>query len=81
MLDYVSHFKREPKKLNIKIVNYNLYLFARKGSGFDRYVVLNNLPLWRTVVSLIKNGSGIVSPKAFNSYADQNKRVTSKYSF
>ena len=54
MLDYVLQYKGEPKRNNNKIVKYNLYLIAHKGSGFDSYVVLNNLPQWRTV-SLIKN--------------------------
>ena len=48
---------------------------AHKGSGFDSYVVLNNLPQWRTVVSWIKNGSGIVTLKVFKGYVDQNKKI------
>ena len=55
MLYYVLQFKGEPKKVNIKIVKFNLSLFAHKGSCFDIDVVLSNLPQWRTVVSLIKN--------------------------
>ena len=38
-------------------------------------MVLKNLPLWRTVVSLIKNGSGIVLLKIFYGYEDQNKKA------
>ena len=74
MLDYVLQYKGEPKRINNKIVKFNLYFIAHKGSGFDRYVVLNNLPQWRTV-KLIKNGSGIVSLKIFNGYVDQNKKI------
>ena len=74
MLDYVLQFKGEPKRINNKIVKYNLYLTAHKGSGFDSYVVLNNLPQWRTF-KLIKNGSGIVSLKIFNGHVDQNKKI------
>ena len=74
MLDYVLQYKGEPKRINNKIVKNNLYLIAHKGSGFDSYVVLNNLPQWRTV-KLIKNGSGIVSLKIFNGYVDQNKKI------
>ena len=59
MLDYVLQFKGEPKRANNKIVKCNLYLLAHKGSGFDSFVKLNNLPQWTTVVSLIKSGSGI----------------------
>ena len=53
MLDYVLQFQGEAKRNFNKIVKYNLYLLAHKGSGVDIYVVLNNLPQWRTVVSLI----------------------------
>ena len=65
-LDYVLSFKGEPKKAKNKIVEYNLYLIAHNGSGFDSHVVLNNLPQWRGVVKLIKNAAGIVSLKIFN---------------
>ena len=41
-------------------------MIPHNGSGFDSYVVLNNLPQWRSVVNLIKNGSGVVSSKIFN---------------
>ena len=74
MLDYVLQFKGEPKRITIKIVKYNLYLISHKGSGFDSYVVLNNLPQWRTV-NLIKNGSSIVTLKILNVYVDQNQKV------
>ena len=75
MLDYVLQFKGEPKRINNKIVKYNLYLIAHKGSGFDSSVVLNNLPQWRTVVSLIKNGLGVVSLKIINGYVDLVKKI------
>ena len=75
MLDQVLSFKREPKKVKNKIVEFNIYLIAHNGSGFDRYVVLNNLPQWRSVVKLIKNGAGIVSLKIFNGYVDQNRKT------
>ena len=75
MLDHVLSYKGEPKKLKNKIVEYNLYLIAHNGSGFDSYVVLNNLPQWRSVVKLIKNGRGIVSLKIFNGYVDPVKKI------
>ena len=74
MLDYVLQFKGEPKRVINKVVKYNLYLKAHKGSVFDSYVVLNNLPQWRTV-KLIKNGSGIVSHKIFSDYVDPVKKI------
>ena len=75
MLDHVSQFKGEAKKVINKIVKYNFYILALGGSGFDGNVVLNNLPQWRTVASLIKNGSGIL----FNGFVDQNKKYVSMY--
>ena len=75
MLDHVLSYKGEPKKDKNKIVEYNLYLIAHNGSGFDSYVVLNNLPQWRSVVKLIKNGAGIISLKIFNGYVDPVKKI------
>ena len=75
MLDHVLSFKGEPKKVKNKIVEYNLYLIAHNGSGFDSYVVLKNLPQWRSVVKLIKNGAGITSLKIFNGYIDPVKKI------
>ena len=75
MLDHVLSFKGEPKKVKNKSVEYDLYLIAHNGSGFDSYVVLNNLPQWRSVVKIIKNGAGIVSLKIFNGYIDPVKKI------
>ena len=50
-------------------------MIAHNGSGFDSYVVLNNLPQWRSVVKLIKNGAGFVSLKIFNRYVDPVKKI------
>ena len=74
MLDFVLQLKGEPKRVNNKIVKYSSNLLAHKRSGFDSCVVLNNLPQWRTVVSLIKNWSGFVSLKIFKGYVDPVKK-------
>ena len=66
MLGNVLSFKGAAKRFKIKIVEKNLYMVAHNGSGFDSYVVLNNLPPWRYVFNLIKNGTGIVPVKRFN---------------
>ena len=75
MLGHVLSFKGEPKKVKNKIVEYNLYLIAHNGSGFDSYIVLNNLPQWRSVVKPIKNGAGSISLKLFNGYVDPVKKI------
>ena len=38
-------------------------------------IVLNNLPQWRSVVKLIKNGACIVSLKIFIGYVDPVKKI------
>ena len=65
MLDHVLSFKGEPKKVKNKIAEYNLYLIAHNGLGFDSNVVLNNLPQWRSVFKLNKDEAGIISLKLF----------------
>ena len=44
MLDHVLSFKGEATKAKNDILEYNIYLIARKGSEFDSYFVSNNLP-------------------------------------
>ena len=81
MLDQVLSFNAEAKKGIKEIVEFNLSLITRNGSGFDSYVVLNNLPQWRSVVNLIKNEAGIASLIIYNGYVDANEKLSSIYSF
>ena len=48
---------------------------AHNGSGFDSYIVLNNLPLWRIVTNLIRKSAGIVSLKIVKGYVIRNKKT------
>ena len=73
MLDSLLRLKGEPKKVDGKIVEYELYMLAHNGSSFDTYIVLNVLPKWRRIVSIIKNGKGIISLRIFNGYIDDKK--------
>ena len=57
-LDYLLKLKGEERKVNNKIVEYNLQLHAHNGSGFDTWVILNNLPCDKHIVDIIKNGRG-----------------------
>ena len=50
-------------------------MIAQSGSGFDSYVLLNNLPQWRSVFKSIKNGVGFISLKIFNGYVDEKKKI------
>ena len=72
MLDHVSSFKGEAKKVR-KSVENELYLMALNGSGFDVYVNLMNLRQWRIFVIFLKNGAGFISLKIIIAYVDENK--------
>ena len=65
-LDFCSKLKGEDRKVNNKIVEYNLQMHAHNGSGFDTWIILNNLPCDKHIVDSIKNGKGIISFKIFN---------------
>ena len=41
-LDVLLKFKGEERKVNNKIVEYNLQMHAHNGSGFDTWIILNN---------------------------------------
>ena len=69
-------FEGHSKKLKNKIDDYNLKLISHNGSGFDSYVVLNNLPQWRSVVNLNEIGAGNVSLNFFNGYVYENRKNT-----
>ena len=71
MLDSLLTLKGEPKKVDGKIVEYELYMLAHNGSSFDTYIILNNLPKWRRIVNIIKNGKGIISLRIFNGCIDK----------
>ena len=66
-------FKGEAEKVENKIVENNLYMIAHNRTGFDSYVVLNNLPQWRSVVNLIKNGIGNIALKTCNGHVIEKK--------
>ena len=73
-LDYLLKLKGEERKVNNKIVEYNLQLHAHNGSGFDSWIILNNLPCDRHIVDIFKNGKGIISLKIFNGFIEKNKK-------
>ena len=62
--------KEEPRKtVNIKIIECNLQLHGHNASGFDSWIILNNLPCDKHIVDIFKNGKeGINSLRVFNGY-------------
>ena len=67
--------REEHKDKKGKVLEYNLQLHAHNGSGFDTWIVLNNLPCNKRIVIIINNGKGLIELKVFNGYI-QNKTNT-----
>ena len=79
-LDYLLKLKGEDRKVNNKIVEYNLQMHAHNGSGFDTWIILNNLPYDRHIVGdIIKNGKGIIELKVYNGLIYKNNKQIPQY--
>ena len=75
-LDFCLKLKGEEYNSNKgKILEYNLQLHAHNRSGFDTWIVLNNLSCDKRIVNITKNGEGIIELKVFNGYI-QSKTST-----
>ena len=73
-LDFCLKLKREEGKVKNRIGEYNLQLHAHNGSGFDTWIVLNNLSCDKHIVDVIKNGKDIIELKILNGYIG-NKQI------
>ena len=78
-LDCLLKLKGEEQKGKNKIVEYNLQLHAHNGSGFDTWIILNNLRCDKHIVDIIKNGKGIIELKIFNGLIYKNKKRIPQY--
>ena len=78
-LDYLLKLKGEERKVKSKIVGYEIQLHAHNGSGFDTWVILNNLRCDKHIVDIIKNGKGIISLKVFNGLIYKNNKQIPQY--
>ena len=74
-LDFSSKLKGEERKITNKIAEYNLQLHALNGSGFDTWIILNNLLCDKHVVDIIKKGKGIIELKVFNGFIKKKKQI------
>ena len=77
-LDFLLKFKGERKVKN-KIVEYNLQLHAYNVSGFDTWIILNNLPSDKRIVDFIKIGKGIISLRVFQGCINSGKKQIPEY--
>ena len=71
--------KGEERNVKKKVVEYNLQLHARNGSGFDTWIILNNLPCDEHIVDINKNGKSYFSMKLFDGYIHNGKRQIPQY--
>ena len=79
-LDYCLKLKGDERKVNNKIVEYNLQMHAHNGSGFDTWIILNNLRCDKHIVGdIIKNGKGIIELKVFNGLIYKNNKQIPQY--
>ena len=79
-LDFCLKLKGEERKVNNKIVEYNLQLHTHNGSGFDTWIILINLPCDKHIVGdIIKNGKGIIELEVFNGYIQHNNKQVPQY--
>ena len=58
-LDFLLKVNGDGRKVK-KTCKYNLQLHAHNGSGFDTWIVLNNLPCEKHIVDFFKNGKAII---------------------
>ena len=54
-------------------------MHAHNGSGFDTWIVLNNLPCGKHIVDIIKNGKSIIQLKVFNGLIHKNNKKIPQY--
>ena len=73
-LDFLLKLKGEERKVKNKIVEYNLQLHAHNGSGFDTWVILNNLSCDKHFVDIFKKGKGIIELKVFKGFFEKIKK-------
>ena len=79
-LDFCLKLKEEKyKDKKGKVLEYNLQLHAHIGSGFDTWIVLNNLSCDKRIVSILKNRKGIIELKVFNGYIEKIKKQIPQY--
>ena len=78
-LDFCLKLKGEERKVKNKIVEYKLQMHAHNGSGFDTWIILNNLPCDKNLVDIIKNAKGIIGLKIFNGLIHKNNKQIPQY--
>ena len=70
MFEKLRDLKGEAKKIEKNgkeiTIEYEMKMIAHNGSGFDSWIILDNLPEWCRITSMIKTGKGIINMKIYN---------------
>ena len=54
-------------------------MHAHNGSGFDTWIVLNNLPCDKHIVDIIEKGKDFIELKIFNGLIQKNNKQIPQY--
>ena len=66
-LDFCLKLKGEERKVKNKIVEYILQMHTHNGSSFDNWIILNNTPCDKHIVTdIVKNGKSFFELKVYN---------------
>ena len=68
----------ERKSVSNKKVEYKLQLHPHTGSGFDTWIILNNLPCDKHIVDINKIGKDKFSLRVSNGYLQNIKKQISQ---
>ena len=75
-LDFCLKLKGDERKYSKnKLLENNLQLQAHNGSGFDTWLVLNNLPCDKRIVIIIKNGKANIELKVLIGYTEKKTKI------
>ena len=78
-LYFCLEVKEEYKDKKGQILEYNFQLHAHNGSGFDTWIVLNDLSCDKRIVYTFKIGKGIIELKIFNGYIEKTEKQIPQY--
>ena len=78
-LDFCLKLKGDERKVKNKNVEHNSQMHAHNGSGFDTWIVLNNLPCDKHIVDINKKRKGIIELKVFNCLIHKNNKQIPQY--
>ena len=78
-LDFCLELEGDERKVKNEIVEYILQMHAHNGSGFDTWIILNNLPCDKHFVDIVRNGKSFFELKVYNGLIQKNIKQSPQY--